>query len=1079
MLKRKFSKLGELGSLMVEALAMLGLISMVTPIIYKKAAERQTELQDVNTASQMRNLSKAFDQYISDNYGKITSGTKVTNDCPVPTVNYASAFTNHTTGEYAEIDMRHLCDYLPYGFLDENGKVVETKLFDDNYHAVVKMVDTDASAGGNAVSRKVLTGFIVASPKVEDFPRLRASRISSMIGGNGGYIEEDPNTNKLVAHGVQGLWSVRNVAEELGVDDVENGTIIATSVNPITSGSGINDESVLYRVPMPGDDHKLNTMETTLWMGSPSDTGGATAQNIENINQAVIVASRESKMDGATADRALWIKNYGGAFVSGVLGVAEDSETGEALFQIDDIGGVSAVGGDFKVTEGGAVEAVGGAFQVTKSNTTTASDGTETTTGVDGGVSAVGGKFTIGSGGSMTAADKKFEIDSDGKTRIGDAISNKPIPANTEGWMLTVNGNAFINGLLQVLQFRANEMETGILRAGLDPDKFDTAKDDDYTLYVNRNSLNVGVLTPTNTTMAGDVATSGITSRFQVDRTTGNTTFRGGNVSVLNDDTKPILEINNSDGDIKSYLTKNDSKIYGQDVSGNEMYIFDNSLSMIKHTESSDYSAFSAYNSSSGQIARIEAISSGDESAINVLTDFIELYSRDLGENGGRSNIYLDAKEISMGLEDVDRVRLHTDTDSRYLVDMQNIDGFRVAGSNATSTDDLVLQVDVDEKWAVSSRANKGSVYVRKGVVELEGGVRTDMSYVEPANTDSAFAGFKTGGDTGYIRADMLIAQGVGKGLTGNVPDKLLDGHKQYESYMVNPAYTSVMHDIKLTTRGGARLSDILPDFINKGIYITDNTYKETLGDWRKDPGLKVVSGVLTADNFETNSNKCDSYSCATSPWQGLVPLPQCPPGYLKAIQIVPVGFNIAQAGDPGKKRKDFRLYTDPRIQSAWNSHSVVEEDRAEPLFFQKNTWLRLRTLLHQYDGSNAAWSVIMGYIYPATNEMYGNVFSDSGNTWFETGERDNIVKDDNNNFIWNLFPVYYKELEAAATVFCYFPRGKEKSYIDETWGVPWDPNFVDTSYDQLENFRNTKDKGGATNIERLDDPNMIYKNPW
>ena len=47
-----WKKISEQGSMMVEALAMLGLITMVTPVLYKKAAERTTELQDINTATQ-------------------------------------------------------------------------------------------------------------------------------------------------------------------------------------------------------------------------------------------------------------------------------------------------------------------------------------------------------------------------------------------------------------------------------------------------------------------------------------------------------------------------------------------------------------------------------------------------------------------------------------------------------------------------------------------------------------------------------------------------------------------------------------------------------------------------------------------------------------------------------------------------------------------------------------------------------------------------------------------------------------------------------------------------------------------
>ena len=80
MLKRK-DILNEAGSLMIEAMAMLALIAMVTPILYKKAAERTTELQDINAASQMRVMSKAMDDYIRTHYNDIVQGGKVTTDC--------------------------------------------------------------------------------------------------------------------------------------------------------------------------------------------------------------------------------------------------------------------------------------------------------------------------------------------------------------------------------------------------------------------------------------------------------------------------------------------------------------------------------------------------------------------------------------------------------------------------------------------------------------------------------------------------------------------------------------------------------------------------------------------------------------------------------------------------------------------------------------------------------------------------------------------------------------------------------------------------------------------------------------
>ncbi len=44
------------------------------------------------------------------------------------------------------------------------------------------------------------------------------------------------------------------------------------------------------------------------------------------------------------------------------------------------------------------------------------------------------------------------------------------------------------------------------------------------------------------------------------------------------------------------------------------------------------------------------------------------------------------------------------------------------------------------------------------------------------------------------------------------------------ENYKVDPAYTSVMNDIKLDSRGGARLSEILPNYISRAVHEISNT---------------------------------------------------------------------------------------------------------------------------------------------------------------------------------------------------------------------------------------------------------------
>lgn len=55
-------------------------------------------------------------------------------------------------------------------------------------------------------------------------------------------------------------------------------------------------------------------------------------------------------------------------------------------------------------------------------------------------------------------------------------------------------------------------------------------------------------------------------------------------------------------------------------------------------------------------------------------------------------------------------------------------------------------------------------------------------------------------------------------------------GDASYNRFRVDPAFISVMNDIKVTSRGGARLSEALPNYILKGIYEMTNSYGS--GPW-------------------------------------------------------------------------------------------------------------------------------------------------------------------------------------------------------------------------------------------------------
>lgn len=185
----------------------------------------------------------------------------------------------------------------------------------------------------------------------------------------------------------------------------------------------------------------------------------------------------------------------------------------------------------------------------------------------------------------------------------------------------------------------------------------------------------------------------------------------------------------------------------------------------------------------------------------------------------------------------------------------------------------------------------EGTIYMRHGMIEML-----------PASSNNSGNSARTG--SGIIQASRFVANNVDSDHKYIEVPQLVNSdfvtsnyegssYNRYDTYMVNPAYTSVMHDIKLTTRGGARLSDILPDFINKGIYIASNTVKEGAND-RKMEFKLTASGV---EGFDS-STAASAYD-PVSPYMGIVPAPQCPPGYGRVITLNPVSFEMSVAGTP------------------------------------------------------------------------------------------------------------------------------------------------------------------------------------
>lgn len=1019
-MKNSWKIYAERGSMMVEALAMLGLITMVTPVLYKKAAERTTELQDINTASQMRTISKALDDYISDNYTDLSAGD---------------------LGAVA-IDKNDILPYLPYGFDINN-----SKMFDEFQFAIRnELIDA-----GTPKEHSAITGTILAKSD-SGVPMMRAAKIASMIGANGGVV----NNNRV--QGVQGGWG-GEVSDFFGEGaNVANGSLAVSSVHAVTSAGGggeVESDHVLYR----DDSHGVegNTMVTNLIMGG---------NDIDSVNKLI-----------ADADQIELVTNGGTVVTDGNLEVGADATvTGSISADSGTIANLLEAG---SATINETLKAAGEALNVTSTDITMKP--TATTEIASPTVKVTGATTITSDGGAVIAATGN---------NVGiNAGNNGNIKFNTNDLVIDSAGSHLVT------VNDGKKQDGGLLvRGGVaGADSSDTGA---FALAVDGSAYVVN-----NARIGGNLYLGG---SLDADKLYGRTELGGGKLSdgtynfVAGKDSVDIAGNNFTVGDWVETTASKARVGYGDTAGLNvsraqaDLYASDAKLEM-KSRQALLTTGFN-FNVKTGNEKSETQFS---EFVVSSLGAFLEVKyggARRAFEAMGGGTILKGTKgsaETSTAPTLALAYGKATITADKMLV---NSDNLKLNENNLVFDSNAVFPAD-------TSVRSSGVRINREGIIDLPRGTKP--------TSDSTVGKL---GTPGYIRADRLVANQAFEEVSENMvhydgTDGSKVASKPYDAYQVNPAYTSVMHDIKLTTRGGARLSDILPDFINKGIYVLDNTYKEEgEKDWTK---YSVAEGKGGNPPQITGApGECGSLDCVASPWLGFVPTPQCPPGYSKVITINPIRWKMAQAyaisqaenfdigniftGETNKKVLELPKYnayfTTPlnpnaaRFQLAKNNgenHTHTVESGL-PLTFQVNTWLNTTVYGVRKGGENAndttnhnarfndflGWHAIMGFLY------YGSDYTE----WLTVAT--GSAGDYSGKVIWNLFPVLTQEMAAIANVYCYF----ERRNMTELPAWSWKQNLVDggaVGYNQLTNFRSGYLKNNPSYRERLNDPALGYDEVW
>ena len=325
MKKNLKNNIAQKGGLMIEALAMLGLIAVVTPTMYKKSAERTLEVEDINTADTIRSYIGATEAYMAANYrGIIKEMTENADGTPKDNPDTVKAVT------WSDIQ-----SYMPYGFKNDKA------LYDYNTPKIALV-----RQGSN------LSAFALFPAKAAGgLGQERTSRIASLIGANGGYTKADKS-----AHGIGGVWNLDagEVANVFGSNNNNEFSLVTASSNVINSTSGagqVENNKYLQRTKENEGELWRNAMRTDLYMGGgdpdadPEDSEHTGNHNILNINSLIVGAEKDMEHlgdDATTANNGLYLKPDGtnpNAYIGGTITALTDTTNGDKFIVGKDSGG--------------------------------------------------------------------------------------------------------------------------------------------------------------------------------------------------------------------------------------------------------------------------------------------------------------------------------------------------------------------------------------------------------------------------------------------------------------------------------------------------------------------------------------------------------------------------------------------------------------------------------------------------------------------------------------------------------------------------------------------------------------------
>lgn len=1046
---RNNEKDNERGALMIEAIALLGLMTMMSPMVVRQTADRTAEMEEVAIAGQMKEIKDALSNWIEANYQEkakeFSAGNKV--------------------DESFAVSAADLAPYLPATYLNGNqfrgNKLVDG--FDVGVRAQCTEVSKDdgtectvangcyaltngaiaAIPAGAKCSRYKMTGVVLSkSDNNEEIDDRRASRIASMIGADGGYMR----TKKLV----ESLYGSSS------------------------GGSGSNPDGA---VP-----------EMQKIVGSQGMWEGDVTKYIPGVS---------TNIGGKVAATTIFSSGFSGDYlyrkkVDGLPGA-------NSMFTDLDMGGATECEGDgcHKINNAGGLEVVGGKILIRSQNTND-----------DQGISSGDAFAKI----ALATDNSHMHVNESLNFSVGATISNNVINANTSATRLTMNNSRATMIGKSSLLFRTNAEQSG-----------------SSALYMNNSSYTLSSLftaiSANHTQLSLEAAGSKTHSGSDFTNNTLGTTRTG---LYMNSSDRKIQaavgkDVNTNISNASFTLTNSNFSV---NVSNDASTMFlDNEVMEVfigKETDSlhsslaiqRDLAELSINGTASTYLdtERAETIvNNGDSSfALHAVDGFTVNIGRIVNNSPMRQMLYNNA-----GLELFSAENIFANANAAGALRNGHRISFKILNRTTNAHENLaeIVAMNAGHYRGQAVAVVAGNTREREPLVAFYGnsgrisGVffqpermqygnntygnmiveRAQVTINENTGLVNNTNGWSTSGinsDTAAVDIDMSALGGTYRPYHAHIAKDYL-----YNKFRVDPGFTSVMNDIKLTSRGGARLSEALPNYILKGIYELSNSYGS--GPWPCSPktsgqtncrfavpyytrkALGLSSGGWefncggTGDGGSGNhpivnggggcscsSGSCDgsdgSYSsgkyvtfdyrngaenstytecpsgsfCWAHPFMGMVPAPGrwvqyysksnptasrkpeklyaqdegvCPDGYQAVITVTPTVFELGKVSfvNSNKKPSDASVAYNPGWQNYTNANIADVTG-----IMQQATKLGLivtPVLIKDSGGQLAGWQIAMGTVTPVSTDI------------------------NSDGYIWNAGGIPANSWSAIAHTYCYF----------------------------------------------------------